>query len=92
MIDARISHINSNSRLALADVGFGQALVIHFPADAQIDVGDQIQNLASGYFDVRCLNVSKRYEMAVTVLSETLPSDLALFIVTEDEEPIAKVA
>lgn len=84
--------INRHSLVAAADIGCGQAVVFEYSADVQIDEGDRLEQLASGYRKLTCVNTTKQLQVNVTVLAEALPLKTAGFVVTATDSQLSQVA
>ncbi|TVZ39128.1 hypothetical protein P886_3519 [Alteromonadaceae bacterium 2753L.S.0a.02] len=80
-MDGRVVLINEDINLAAIDLGLGQALVVRFPLEVMFDVGDLLQQLTTGYQEVRCVNVSKAQEITLQTLSGAMPMSVAILVV-----------
>lgn len=93
-IEGIVTYINNETQLAAADIGWGKAVVFEFPADAPLDIGDQLEYLSNCYGRCCCINAAKKMEMNILQLADSLPLHTAKFIVENDivENGLSRVA
>ncbi|WNO07673.1 hypothetical protein [Teredinibacter sp. KSP-S5-2] len=80
-IEGRVIALDKQSLLAAVDIGWGQAIVMEFNQFHALSEGDWLENLQNGYGSIQCYNSSQQNFLEVTVLSGSVPSDTALFVI-----------
>ena len=83
-IEGKVKDINEKARVAVVDIGWGEAVVVEFGDIGEIMEGDILRGLQRSYCVVDCANISQRTEIQITVLSGSLPMQTARYIVTSE--------
>lgn len=86
LLEGKVLYLNKRARVAVVDIGWGEAVVIEFEAAEDLCVGDVLQGLKRCYFMSMCYNDTKQRRIPVTVLSGGLPMETARYVVTSELE------
>ena len=88
-IEGKVKDINEKARVAVVDIGWGEAVVVEFETIGDLVEGDILRGLQRSYCVVDCLNISQCTQIQITVLSGSLPMQTARYIVTSELNAIA---
>lgn len=73
----KVSFINQSAKVAVVDVGWGEAFVVEYEADSELSVGDTLFGLKRCYYMFLCFNKTKMCRIPITVLSGGLSMSTA---------------
>ncbi len=85
-LEGTVLYLNKRAKVAVVDIGWGEAVVIEFESPDDLCVGDRLRGLKRCYFISMCFNETKNRRIPVTVLSGGLPMETARYVVTSELE------
>lgn len=85
-IEGNVLYLNTRARVAVVDIGWGEAVVVEFESPEDLSLGDHLRGLKRCYYLSMCFNETKNRRIPVTVLSGGLPMETAKYVVTSELE------